>query len=425
MAKKQTKKQQPKRAPTKKQLSRVQQQKKMKRIIYIAGAVFLVLVLGFIGYGYYNEQYKPYHSTVLKVNGTSFDMNDYVQWLEVYTSGLDRNSAINMASLVPSAMIQSEIIRQRAPELGYTVTDEEIRQGLEEEGVTESDINRGAYEAQLLSEKMLADYFDKQVPQSGPQVNALAMALPSDEQARQIRDDILAGADFKTLAGENSVEYITQSESGELGWIPEDYARETLGSLNDSELPELLFSLQPGALSMPVYDNTIVKDGGYWLLKVTEKDPGVSVHVYGILLGSAGEAEEARERLEAGEDFEELATEISQDETSAEYGGDLGWMQSASGNEAMVNAVFALDVDEVSDPVYDETVATSGGYWLAKVVEAEDDRAIDTDVREQIKQRLFQEWLNEQIESSEVEQMLTPQQQEWALNKVLKDNSGA
>ena len=186
--------------PTKKQLSRVQQQKKMKRIIYISGAIFLVLVLAFIGYGYYNEQYKPYHTTILKVNGVSFDMDDYLKWLEVYAGGMDRNQVVTMAGIVPNAMIQSEIVRQRAPELGYTVTDDEVRQGLKEEGVKESDINRDAYEAQLLSEKMLSGYFDEQVPQSATQVNALAMCLGSEQEAEQIKEDILAGSDFKTLS---------------------------------------------------------------------------------------------------------------------------------------------------------------------------------------------------------------------------------
>lgn len=397
----------------------------MKRIIYISGAIFLVLVLAFIGYGYYNEQYKPYHTTILKVNGVSFDMDDYLKWLEVYAGGMDRNQVVTMAGIVPNAMIQSEIVRQRAPELGYTVTDDEVRQGLKEEGVKESDINRDAYEAQLLSEKMLSGYFDEQVPQSATQVNALAMCLGSEQEAEQIMEDILAGSDFKTLAEENSVEYTTKTLKGELGWVPEDYMEETLGSLSDSELPGLLFSVQPGMMSNPVYDSTIAKDGGYWLLKVTEKDADISAHVYGILLGSAGEVEQARERLTAGEDFEELAGEISQDVTSAEYGGDLGWIQEGTASEALIKTAFGLEVGELSEPVFDDTVETTGGYWLVKVLEKVEDRELDADIRETIKSNLYREWINEQIESSEIEQKLTAQQQQWAVDKILSNNSGA
>ncbi len=424
MAKKQKNQQQLKRAPTKKQLSRVQQQKKTQRIILIAGSIFLVLVLAFIGYGYYNEQYKPHHSTILKVNGVSFSMNDYLKWLEVYTSGLDRRQATTMASIVPSAMIQSEIIRQYAPELGYTVTEEEIEQGLKEEGVDASEINRSAFEAQLLSEKLLDGYFEQQVPLADNQVNAFAMCLATSTDAEEMRDRINGGEDFEALAGEYSVETLTKSLKGELGWVPESYQQEILGSLSDSVLAKNLFSLSLGTLSEPIYDDSISKEGGYWLLKVTEKDEDISVHVYGMLLGSVQQVEQVRARLVSGEDFAKLAGELSQDTTSSEYGGDLGWMQRDYGNTALVNAAFALDEGDLSDPVYDDTVQTKGGYWIIKILGKEENRALDPDVRDALKQQLFQDWLNEKIESSNIEQMLTAQQQEWALNKVLS-KSGA
>ncbi len=62
-------------------------------------------------------------------------------------------------------------------------------------------------------------------------------------------------------------------------------------------------------------------------------------------------AESLRERIENGEAFAELATEFSDDPVSAEDGGDLGWLEPGIIDPAFDDALFALRIDEVSEPV--------------------------------------------------------------------------
>lgn len=62
-------------------------------------------------------------------------------------------------------------------------------------------------------------------------------------------------------------------------------------------------------------------------------------------------AESLRQRAEAGESFEELAQEYSQDPGSAARGGDLGFFSRGRMVEPFENAAFALDVGEVSPVV--------------------------------------------------------------------------
>jgi len=62
-------------------------------------------------------------------------------------------------------------------------------------------------------------------------------------------------------------------------------------------------------------------------------------------------ARELRARLKAGESFEELAKTVSEDPGSAQAGGELGFFARGAMVAPFENAVFALQVGEISEPV--------------------------------------------------------------------------
>lgn len=74
------------------------------------------------------------------------------------------------------------------------------------------------------------------------------------------------------------------------------------------------------------------------------------------------EAEELLERIQAGEDFAELATEFSDDPGTAELGGDLGWFRRGRMVREFEDAAFALFDNEVSN-----VVETEFGFHIIKV----------------------------------------------------------
>jgi peptidyl-prolyl cis-trans isomerase C len=80
-----------------------------------------------------------------------------------------------------------------------------------------------------------------------------------------------------------------------------------------------------------------------------------------ILVASEEEAKAVAARLAQGEDFEELAKEVSED-GSKEYGGDLGYFTAEEMVPAFSEAAFSLEVGEVSDPVQ-----TEFGWHLIKL----------------------------------------------------------
>jgi peptidyl-prolyl cis-trans isomerase SurA len=161
---------------------------------------------------------------------------------------------------------------------------------------------------------------------------ASAEAIQSAErQARELYYELQRGGDFARLAmahsgSENAL------EGGEVGWrkaaqLPPPFDR-------------MISSLNVGEVSEPVRT-----PGGFILVKLLEKRGGTQgvqreeVHVRHILLKPSeirsdaethALAERIYQRLQAGEDFAELAKNFSEDPGSALHGGDLNWIDPNS-----------------------------------------------------------------------------------------------
>ncbi len=86
------------------------------------------------------------------------------------------------------------------------------------------------------------------------------------------------------------------------------------------------------------------------------------------------------EKIKSGESFEELAKTNSDDSGSAELGGDLGYFGLGVMESGFEQVAFALNKDEVSDPVL-----TSFGYHIIKLtgIRAEVSKPFD-DVRKEL-----------------------------------------
>jgi peptidyl-prolyl cis-trans isomerase C len=81
-----------------------------------------------------------------------------------------------------------------------------------------------------------------------------------------------------------------------------------------------------------------------------------------ILLKDEAKAKETRKRLDANEDFEALAKELSEDRASKIKGGDLGWFNRGRMAPEFEEAAFNAQVGEILGPI-----KTRFGYHLIKV----------------------------------------------------------
>ena len=420
MAKKQ-KKPEPRRPPTRRQLSRLQRQRRIQRITMTVGGLFFAFIVGYIGYGYYNDQVKPLHQSVVKVNDTVFNMDYYVKVLDLYSQGQEAPAASAMADMAIEAIEDSELIRQGATDLGIGVSTAEIDSRLEALNFPDDKANRDMIAAALLADKLLGDYFDPKVPRACEQAQIQAMFLESEEVANEVIDRLGGSDNFTSLAKEFSMEALTKEIGGDLGWLPKDFWDVLLGDLGDSLLRDIAFDLESGMPSEPIYDESVTKEIGYWLIEVIERDENKGSHARGILLGSRQEAEEVKAKLEADGDFAALVQEYSQHSGSKELEGDLGWIQKGAGNEVIIKLILDLEPGALSEPVPDQSIQTQGGYWIVKVLDKDANRQLDDEIREMLKAKAFEGWLTEQREKSSIESYLDEEQKAWAVDRVLRD----
>ena len=413
---------------TKHQQSRWERQRRQQRIITIVGITFLVVVLGFIGLGYYNAQIKPFNQKVLKVNDTTINMDYYLKALEMFTQGREASSSLIaiMATMTLDSIEQNELIKQGAPKLGISVSDKEIDDLLKKAGLPQDDeVVRDIAGAELLGEKMTDDYFDKMTPTTAEQAEVQAMLLDDEDTAQKVMARLATSDNFTALAGEFSLETLTKEKSGDLGWLPKGQSGLLLWGKDNPLFEQIVFSLEPGEISKPTYDPSVTKQIGYWLVEVIEKSNEEGIHARGILLGSRQEAEEIRAKLQAGENFADLAQKYSLHQESKDNGGDVGWLRwfekgQGFGKDALIEAAYTLEPGVLSEPYPDTSVQTQGGYWLIKVLNKDADRKIDDDVRAQMKAKAFQDWLDEQKKNSQIERYLTDEQKNWAIARVIK-----
>ncbi|KAF8493353.1 FKBP-like protein [Russula emetica] len=87
-----------------------------------------------------------------------------------------------------------------------------------------------------------------------------------------------------------------------------------------------------------------------------------AVNVRHILCEKHSKATEALQRIQAGERFDKVAQECSEDKAKA--GGSLGWMARGSMVGPFQDAAFALEPSTVDKPVLSPLVKTNYGYHI-------------------------------------------------------------
>ena len=423
MAKK--KQEKPRYEPTRRQRSRWKQQKRRQRIIFSVAIVIVVAVLSVIGVGVYKgwyvSDYKPLHEVVLEVNGTKFNMEYYINMLKYHTQDMSPEWAYYMSDSVIEVIERDELARQEAEALGITVSDEELDEVISVITPPPPEEYRDAIAGEFLLLKMRDEYFEEQVSKYADQRHIMAMFLESEAQANEVIDRMEAGEDFSALAAALSLDEVTKEAEGDLGWRPAGVLPFVVES---TVLEESAFSAEVGVLSQPIWEETKTKQVGYWLIEVIEVDETVDpikATVRRILVGSEQEALDLRDRLEAGEDFAELAAEFSLDTLSNTTGGEIT-ISPLDSTAAFDVYVFDPDVElgVLSQPIRDTDGGSTGGYWLIEVVASEENREIDDESRLILKKETLSNWLEELTNNPEnnVVNHLDEEKIQWAVSYI-------
>jgi peptidyl-prolyl cis-trans isomerase SurA len=201
-----------------------------------------------------------------------------------------------------------------------------------------------------------------------PETAAPADTLAAFKKLAAIRDSIVAGADFETLAVRHSEDPSAQQNRGDLGYF-------TAG--------RMIFPFEQQAYGNAVGDISPVfrTRFGYHILKVKDRRPASpkiqASHIL-LRLGSNATAADStqayelaqslRQRVLAGEDFATLARQYSDDTASGQQGGDLGFFERTRMVAPFADAAYALEeIGDVSD-----IVETRFGYHIIQLTGREE-----------------------------------------------------
>lgn len=121
----------------------------------------------------------------------------------------------------------------------------------------------------------------------------------------------------------------------------------TLEDLKEMLRKEMLFN----AYYDKINENTVINDQEIEAYYNANMDQYREVQASHILLATEDEAKAVKARLDAGENFEALAKELSKDPSAETNGGSLGSFSPGAMVPAFDAAVFAMEKGQISDPV--------------------------------------------------------------------------
>jgi hypothetical protein len=120
-------------------------------------------------------------------------------------------------------------------------------------------------------------------------------------------------------------------------------------------------------------------------------DESVQARIEAITVLTEDEALEAIERIQAGEEFADVARDVSLDPGAEETGGEFDFTPQGGFNPAYDDYVFSAEVGELSEPLEGPGGA---GFYVVRVLERET-RPIEEDQKPALVNTAFEEWLEE------------------------------
>ena len=311
----------------------------------------------------------------------------------------DENYVANLRQGVLDRLIVQELQRQQAKDLGIRVSDEQIKQTIVDmpNFQVNGKFNNEMYLAMLRQAGFLPsqfrDYLRNEMVRNQYNSAILASEFVLDHEvnhysalanqhrtfdqltvsAAQLADQVVVEqADLEAFFAENKSMFKTQEQ------VAIEYVMIDADLLADSvEVTEQDLS-------------------DYYELNINEFTSPERRRISHILVEASEDAEakinEIKAKLDAGEAFEALAKEFSEDSFSAENGGDLEWFEEGLFGDTFDSAVLGLENEGDVSAVFE----SESGFHIVKVTELTEATVTKfEDVKAQIEEQFKQSRLDE------------------------------
>jgi hypothetical protein len=371
------------RRPTRKQLSRRALEERRLKQLYIGAAVFAVVLLAILGIGLYQELYRKPRRVLAQVNDEPIRA-DYYEKMLAYRR-LNMQNAIyqlqqQMGSIDPNDQDQEFLAQYYQQQVQYYESQlEQLDQQVLEELVNNALIRQGAEDLGItVTEAELEEEIETQF---GYQRNPVEPSPTPITATAQI-----TGTPTPTVPPMTEAEFQQQYSEAVEGW------GQSVG-FTEEEFRSL-FRINLFRTKLEEH--------------LAEQVPTTALQIKArhILVETEEEAEQALARLDAGEEFETVAREMSTDESTRESGGDLGWFPVGQMVPEFEKVAFNTPPGEISD-----IVQTSFGYHIIKVEDKDEDHPLDDSLLAQRQQGVLEEWLQQQRLAAEItyaDEFITP-----------------
>jgi len=190
--------------------------------------------------------------------------DDEAGYREQVLNALIERQLILQAAAAAGVAITPETVDQRLADLRAAGDETAFQAFLQTNQWTEEEF-RQVLETELITGEMVTRV-TADVPTAVEQVRASYIQLDDGAIAQQVWERAKAGDDFAFLAQQNSVDRLTGSNGGDLGFFAP-------GSLLVPEVEAAAFALQPGEISDLIAVTNADGKTTYYIIMVTERDP--------------------------------------------------------------------------------------------------------------------------------------------------------
>ena len=337
-------------------------------------------------------------NNVVSVNGEDITEQELAVSIQNLMASMGANVADFDEELIREValnqLIEDKLLMQAAQESGMAISDDSVdRQILR----TPQFQIGGVFDNEMARRTMAAQGY---TPQAYRQLLAESMMMGQLANA-YAATSFVTDADMQRIAE-------LQTQTRDFRYLSIPLGNRTLGQAVEPEAIEAYYEQNPEQFTSPeqvsvayvmldkdaIFDEVEVDEATVMERYEADRDAAVAdverraAHIL-FDLGSGSEEEviaranEVKARIDAGEDFGELAREFSVDEASAAEDGDIGFTDGSVFPQEMESALAALEVGEVSDPVVSEF-----GVHLLKLTEYD---AQDYPPFEEVEERLRRE----------------------------------
>ncbi|GAC20912.1 SurA N-terminal domain-containing protein [Paraglaciecola arctica] len=353
-----------------------------------AMGILALVILSFVFAGVGSYINSSASSAAATVNGEEIGIDELERAYQNERSRMESQFGEAFATLASDAaylqnfrqgildrLISEKLLDQAAQELGLRVSDQQIKSaivGMQEfqvDGKFDNDrylaiLRQAGFQTNNFRDYMRVDMVRRQLSQS---LIATEFALTSEAKTAHLMQQQTRDIHYVNVPAAKFIDQVKVTDDEILAYYQSNISQfdtEQKVSLSyvELELEDLLPTIKVNEEELTEFYQQNLGDyrtdeerqAAHILFESSEQDETI-----------AAEAEEVLAKIQAGEDFSELAKTFSSDTFSAENGGDLGWFGKGIMDPAFENAAFSL----VNKGDVSAVVKSEFGYHIIKLTD--------------------------------------------------------